>query len=68
MNILTSVLLALGLSATGAAGVVGVISTLGNGHGHGPGGGAPAPEIGAGMLGLLLAAGAVKYFRGRTRT
>jgi hypothetical protein len=27
------------------------------------GGGAPAPEIGAGVLGTILAVGAVKFFR-----
>ena len=34
---------------------------------HGKGHGAPAPEIGAGMLGMLLATAAVKYFRNRSR-
>jgi hypothetical protein len=31
------------------------------------GGGAPAPEIGAGVLGMLLAGGAVFYIRKRAR-
>lgn len=33
---------------------------------HGHGGGAPAPEIGAGILGVLLAIAAVRYFRQRS--
>jgi hypothetical protein len=38
-----------------------------NHHGWGGGGGAPAPEIGAGVLGMLLAGGAATYFRRRAR-
>jgi len=50
-------LLAIGVIA--ASGVMTVQSALA----IPPGGGAPAPEIGAGVLGTILAVGAVKFFR-----
>ncbi|ARN79790.1 hypothetical protein DSM21852_29250 [Methylocystis bryophila] len=54
------------------SGLVAIISVaagpaLAEREGHGHGGGAPAPEIGAGVVGVLLAMAAVRYFRQRTR-
>jgi hypothetical protein len=71
-------LLALGLSSVGVApGVADMIghgwggsggSSGGWGHGgFGGGGGAPAPEIGAGVLGMLLAGGVAYNIRRRAR-
>jgi hypothetical protein len=61
LSIVTAIL------AVGAAPAVAMARPPGVGGGGGGGGGAPAAEIGAGILGTLLAGGLALYIRRRNR-
>jgi hypothetical protein len=67
MSGLISMIIAAIVSTAAVTGVVVTSLSIGAHGSPGSGGGAPAPEIGAGILGILLAAGAVRYFRRRAQ-